>query len=137
MAFDSHRTRPPSSMVGTRPFGFIRRYSGVPTTPKAMPASIRRCATPTSASAHITFCTLTEFVRPQTVTMLPRSELERGARAAVASRDARGDPGDERRARESRREHEPSVDHLGAERRVRVQETARARARGEAGRLGN
>src|SRR5262245_42968039 len=137
MALDRHRTRCRSTMLAARPSGFVRRYYGVPTTPKARPASIRRCATPSSASAHITFCTLMEFVRPQTVTMLPRSELERGSRAAVASRGARADPGGERRAREAGREDEPSVDHLGAERRLRMQQPARARAGREAGRLGH
>jgi hypothetical protein len=35
IAGDSHRTKPSSSSVGTRPFGFLARYSGVRVSPIA------------------------------------------------------------------------------------------------------
>ena len=65
MECDSHRMKPSSSMVGTRPFGFILRYSGVLTTPNCMPASMRSYSRPSSSRHQSAFFTLTEFVRPQ------------------------------------------------------------------------
>src|SRR5436190_17374900 len=57
--------RPPSSMVGTTPFGFIFRYQGWSLPPNAMPTSTRSYFTPHSSAAHSTFMTLIEFARPQ------------------------------------------------------------------------
>src|SRR5450830_1354101 len=64
IAFDSHRMKPSSSMVGTRPFGFSLRYSGVFTTPKLMPASMRSYGRPISSHSQVTFFRLDEFARP-------------------------------------------------------------------------
>src|SRR6516164_4222736 len=57
-------------MVGTRRFGLMLRYSGVFTTPKAPPASLRSYSRPISSQHHSTFCTLTEFFLPQTTSIL-------------------------------------------------------------------
>src|SRR5688572_23846350 len=65
MACDSQSTKPSSSMVGTRAFGFIFLYSGVFTTPYCMPASMRSYLRPSSSIAHSAFFTFTELVRPQ------------------------------------------------------------------------
>src|SRR5258708_21863621 len=57
--------RPPSSMVGTTPLGFIFRYHGWSLPPKAPPTSSRSYFMPHSSAAHSTFCTLIELARPQ------------------------------------------------------------------------
>src|SRR5215204_4376946 len=64
-------------MVGIRPLGLRARYSGVSTTPKAIPASMRSKGRSSSAQHHSTFWTLIEFVRPQILSMLhlPRYNL--------------------------------------------------------------
>jgi hypothetical protein len=41
MVFDSQSANPSSETVGTRPFGFIDRYSGASVPPKDSPASTR------------------------------------------------------------------------------------------------
>src|ERR1700755_1012072 len=64
---DSHSTKSPSTKVGTRPLGFIARYSASLLRPNCMPASIRSWAISSSARHHSTFCTFTEFGRPQIV----------------------------------------------------------------------
>src|SRR4051812_40942028 len=71
MVCDSHRTKPPSSIVGTSEFGFIFRYSGVLVTPNCMPASTRSYFSPSSSAAHSAFFTLTEFIRPQIFSISP------------------------------------------------------------------
>ena len=43
-----------SCSVGTRPFGFIARYSGVSVPPKPRPTSRRSTARPSSATVHMT-----------------------------------------------------------------------------------
>src|SRR5690606_5555428 len=50
-----------------RPFGFSARYHGSSFLPYASPASCRATGKPSSAAHQSTFCTLTEFVRPQIV----------------------------------------------------------------------
>src|SRR5258708_37385251 len=65
MVFDSHRIRPSSLIVGTRPLGFIVRYSESRLPPKGPPRSTRSYSMPSSAQHHNTFCTLDEVVRPQ------------------------------------------------------------------------
>src|SRR3972149_1405062 len=65
MLCDSHRMKPSSSSVGTRPLGFILRYSGVSTTPDCMPASMRSYGRLSSSRHQSAFFTLTELVRPQ------------------------------------------------------------------------
>src|SRR5712691_5730223 len=65
MLCDSHSLKPSSSIVGTRPVGFIFRYSGVLLTPKCKPASMRSYLRPSSSAAHSAFLTLTELTRPQ------------------------------------------------------------------------
>src|SRR5690606_5666928 len=59
--------RKPSSScrVGTSPFGFMARYSVSRFLPKAPPTSMRSCGRPSSPTAHITFCTLDDVLRPQ------------------------------------------------------------------------
>ena len=42
VVFDSHSTRPSSTTVGMRPFGFIARYPASLLRPKAPPTSSRR-----------------------------------------------------------------------------------------------
>src|SRR5262249_3353183 len=71
---DSQMMKPSSSTVGTRPLGFILRYSGVLTTPKFRPASMRSYCKPSSSSDHSTFLTLTELTRPQTLIIDGSSE---------------------------------------------------------------
>src|SRR3990172_8061018 len=75
MALDSHRMRPLSSIVGTRPFGFIFLYQGSFTTPNCRPASRRSYASPSSSAHQSTFFTLTELVRPQifSIVLIPSS----------------------------------------------------------------
>src|SRR3546814_11505197 len=65
MLYDSHRTNPSSSMVGTRPFGFMARYSGVRLPPNGPPTSTRSNGSPSSAHVQRTFMTLLEVVRRQ------------------------------------------------------------------------
>src|SRR5215475_5553446 len=57
--------RPLSLIVGTRPLGFIARYSGSRLPTKGPPRSTRSYSMPSSAQHHSTFCTLDEVVRPQ------------------------------------------------------------------------
>src|SRR5690348_4781288 len=57
--------RPPSSMVGTTPLGFILRYQGWSLPPNGPPTSSRSYFTPHSSAAHNTFITLIELARPQ------------------------------------------------------------------------
>src|SRR5258708_5290356 len=86
--------RPPSSMVGTTPLGFILRYQGWSLPPNAMPTSSRSYFTPHSSAAHSTFMTLIEFARPQIFIAYPlvlRSPLVSGrAVTLVAARIVRG-----------------------------------------------
>src|SRR6185369_5552755 len=64
--------RPPSSMVGTTPLGFMSRYHFWSLPPNAMPTFSRSYATPHSSAHHSTFITLIELTRPQTfITRLP------------------------------------------------------------------
>src|SRR5215210_6962158 len=63
-------------MVGIRPLGLRARYSGVSTTPKAIPASMRLKGRSSSAQHHSTFWTLIEFVRPQILSMLHLSRYD-------------------------------------------------------------
>src|SRR4029077_8836773 len=65
IVFDSQKTRPSSLIVGTRPFGFIARYSGSRLPPNGPPRSTRSYSMPSSAQHQSTFCTLDEVVRPQ------------------------------------------------------------------------
>src|ERR1700750_2418389 len=77
---DSHSTKSPSTKVGTRPLGFIARYSASLLRPNCMPASIRSWAMSSSARHQSTFCTFTEFGRPQIVNptfSAPQNFLER------------------------------------------------------------
>ena len=67
MELDSHSTKSPSTSVGTRPLGFIARYSGSQFLPNAMPASMRSKARSSSCRHQSTFWTLTELGRPQMV----------------------------------------------------------------------
>src|SRR6266850_6646028 len=69
MLCDSHSVKPSSSMVGTRPVGFMRRYSGVLFTPCSMPASTRSYLRPSSSAAQSAFLTFTELTRPQIFNM--------------------------------------------------------------------
>src|SRR5918993_387978 len=66
MAFDSHRTKPSSEIVGTRPVGLRERYSSSWVPPKSPPASWRRNGISSSSQHQSTFCTLYEFFLPQT-----------------------------------------------------------------------
>src|SRR5215204_552816 len=65
MALDSQSTTSPSCRAGTRPFGLSAKYDGSRLPPKAPPTSVCSCMTAVSPTAHITFCTLDEFLRPQ------------------------------------------------------------------------
>src|SRR5215207_7960825 len=76
MTFDSQRTKPSSSMVGTTLFGFRARYSGV--KPKAPAMSMRLKGRFNSSQHQTTFCRLLEFARPQIVSMAASSLRERG-----------------------------------------------------------
>src|SRR5665213_3522700 len=66
MAWDSQTAASSSLITGTRPCGFMARKFGVSSPPKSPPASICRCARPSSPTSHITFWTLKELRRPQT-----------------------------------------------------------------------
>src|ERR1700752_2451734 len=57
--------RSPSLTVGTKPFGFMARYSESWLPPNGPPRSTRSYSIPSSAQHHNTFCTLDEVVRPQ------------------------------------------------------------------------
>src|SRR3990167_1746 len=57
--------RPPSSMVGTTPLGFMSRYHFWSLPPNGPPTSVRSYFRPHSSAAHSTFCTLIELARPQ------------------------------------------------------------------------
>ena len=67
MLLDSHSTTAPSVSVGIALLGFSSRYSGgvqaAERTTAVDPLEIEAQA---HAAAHRTFCTLTEFARPQT-----------------------------------------------------------------------
>src|SRR5918998_4412908 len=65
MAFDSHRAKSPSVIVGTRPVGLRARYSTSLVPPNSPPASWRRKGIPSSSQHQSTFCTLKEFFLPQ------------------------------------------------------------------------
>src|SRR4051812_49167254 len=65
MAWLSQTTVPSSSITGTRRLGFIDANSSVSRPPNGPPASIRSCGISSSPTAHITFWTLIEFLRPQ------------------------------------------------------------------------
>jgi hypothetical protein len=56
---------PPSSIVGTRPFGLSARYSAVLLTANSLPASILSYSNPSSPQHQRTFWTLMELARPQ------------------------------------------------------------------------
>src|SRR6185312_9137813 len=60
---------PSSRSTGTSRLGFMAANSGVSSPPKGPPASMRSCATPSSANAHMTVCTFDDVVLPQTVIM--------------------------------------------------------------------
>src|SRR5437763_3551037 len=57
--------RPPSSMVGTTPLGFMSRYHFLSSPPNAMPTFSRSYLSPHSSAHHSTFMTLIELARPQ------------------------------------------------------------------------
>src|SRR5947207_15316197 len=57
--------RPPSSMVGTTPLGFMSRYHFWSLPPNAMPTFSRSYLSPHSSAHHNTFMTLIELARPQ------------------------------------------------------------------------
>src|SRR6476619_2347213 len=57
--------RPPSSMVGTTPLGFMSRYHFWSLPPNAMPTFSRSYFSPHSSAHHSTFMTLIELARPQ------------------------------------------------------------------------
>src|SRR6516162_3384700 len=65
IVFDSQRIKPSSLIVGTRPLGFIARYSGSRLPPNGPPRSTRSYSMPSSAQHQSTFWTLDEVVRPQ------------------------------------------------------------------------
>src|SRR6476661_11074011 len=63
--------RPPSSMVGTTPLGFMSRYHFWSLPPNAMPTFSRSYFSPHSSAHHSTFMTLIELARPQIFIVLP------------------------------------------------------------------
>src|ERR1700722_8840234 len=65
MAWLSQMIVPSSSITGTRRLGFTAPNSSVSRPPNGPPASMCLCGSPSSPTAHITFCTLMEFRRPQ------------------------------------------------------------------------
>src|SRR5215469_12249021 len=77
MAWLSHTTTPPSLMTGTRPCGFMLRNAALSNPPKSPPAGTCSCARPNSPTNHITFWTLNEFRRPQTVSAIATLHLSR------------------------------------------------------------
>src|SRR3546814_190083 len=93
MLFDSHSTNPSSSMVGTRPFGFMARYSGVRLPPNGPPTSTRSNGSPSSAQVQRAFMTLLDVVRPQIFSM-ERYPLA----VSVSRRISAPKPGDQRRS---------------------------------------
>ena len=68
-----------SCRVGTRPVGFMARYSGVSVLPNAPPTSMRSKGKPSSPSPHRTFITLLDVARPQTILLLMASPCSRYA----------------------------------------------------------
>src|SRR6185312_6821389 len=62
---DSQRMKSPSLIVGTKPLGFIARYSGFLLPPNLPPQSSRSNSRPSSPKHQSTFCTLDESVLPQ------------------------------------------------------------------------
>src|SRR3954464_1241222 len=65
--------RPPSSMVGTTPLGFMSRYHFWSLPPNAMPTFSRSYFSPHSSAHHSTFMTLIELARPQIFISYPLS----------------------------------------------------------------
>src|ERR1051326_9324419 len=65
MVLDSQTVRSSSCKVGTRPLGLSARYAGCLLPPNLPPTSTRSCFSPSSPTAHITFCTFEEVLRPQ------------------------------------------------------------------------
>src|SRR5215472_10979571 len=57
--------RPPSSIVGTTPLGFMSRYHFWSLPPYCSPTFSRSYLSPHSSAHHSTFMTLIEFARPQ------------------------------------------------------------------------
>src|SRR4051812_44579700 len=88
MVCDSHSTKPSSFIVGTRPVGFIFRYSGVLLTPNCSPASMRSYFRPSSSTVQSAFFTLTELTRPQIFSIDPQKQASESHRLAVAPRVA-------------------------------------------------
>ena len=83
MEFDSQSTKPSSSIVGTRPFGFLVRYSGVFTTPNGLLpfdtcppgpmvalARMKSNLIPISSSVHNTFCVRPDVGLPQSFSIM-------------------------------------------------------------------
>src|SRR3569623_327395 len=64
IVLDSQITVSPSTRVGTRPFGFIFRYSGVSFFPNGPPQSSRSTLAPSSDTAQSTLRTFSEPARP-------------------------------------------------------------------------
>jgi hypothetical protein len=58
-----------SSIVGTRPLGFMARYGFSRFLPNGPPMSMRSTGRPISVTAHITFWTFDDVLRPQTFSM--------------------------------------------------------------------
>src|SRR6476661_519149 len=63
--------RPPSSIVGTTPLGFMSRYHFWSLPPYCSPTFSRSYLSPHSSAHHSTFMTLIEFARPQIFISLP------------------------------------------------------------------
>src|SRR3954470_23270126 len=57
--------RPPSSIVGTTPLGFMSRYHFWSLPPNCSPTFSRSYFNPHSSAHHSTFMTLIELARPQ------------------------------------------------------------------------
>src|SRR6185312_7457338 len=78
--------RPPSSIVGTTPFGFMSRYHFWSLPPYCSPTFSRSYLSPHSSAHHSTFMTLIEFARPQIFISFPFSHSphpeERAQRAS-------------------------------------------------------
>src|SRR5579862_587982 len=75
--------RPPSSMVGTTPLGFMSRYHFWSLPPCCMPTFSRSYFNPHSSAHHSTFMTLIELARPQIFMSGLSSELAFPRRLAV------------------------------------------------------
>src|SRR3569833_3237995 len=77
--------RPPSSIVGTTPLGFMSRYHFWSLPPYCSPTFSRSYCSPHSSAHHSTFMTLIEFARPQIFIVLPpRNSVRRGPVGADA-----------------------------------------------------